>query len=334
MIQIIVPVYNGLDLLKRCVLAVRQNTHVDYELIIADDHSPDTHVMAYCKKEKLRVVQNGSGVQGFPHNCNWAAKESKSEFICLLNSDTEVKSGWLEAMLDEMDEPSVGIVGAKLIYPLSKEGPWGGTIQHAGVAFNASGQPYHIHRGKNPRARCVNVLTECNAVTFACVLIRREVWDQLEGLDEGFVGGQFEDIDFCLRAREKGWRVIYTPRAVALHLEHGAGEEFVLQTAPKNAARLVKKWGKIPSDEYLFQSDALKGLWVPEKLEQLAEVCSYWRAQQLGWVADRRDIADNLDHCKRLSQIPYAKLPDVEKEYARAMAKNILRMAEKILEGE
>jgi GT2 family glycosyltransferase len=211
MIQIIIPVYNGLELLKKCVNAVRGHTYVDYELIVADDNSPDANIKSYCRKEKIRFVQNGSGVQGFPHNCNWAAKESNSEFICLLNSDTEVLSGWLDAMKEEMVEPSVGIVGAKLIYPMAKGSPWGGTIQHAGVARNDNGMPYHIYRGLSPRQRCVNVLTECNAVTFACALIRRRVWDDLGGLDEGYVGGQFEDVAFCYESRNRGWRVIYTP---------------------------------------------------------------------------------------------------------------------------
>ena len=332
MIQLIIPVYNGLDLLQRCVIAIRGNTQLDYELIVADDHSPDSRVIAWCKKEKIRVVQNGSGVQGFPHNCNWAAKQSKSEFICLLNSDTEVKSGWLQALKDEMEEPSVGIVGAKLIYPMAKGSPWGGTIQHAGVARNSYGLPFHIYRGLSPRARCVNVLTECNAVTFACVLIRRQLWDDLGGLDERYVGGQFEDIDQCWRAREKGWRVIYTPRAVALHLEHGAGVEFVLKTEKANSALLLERFGKLPSDEYLFQDDGIKSMWGGERFEKMATLCHYWRSQNIKWVADRENAPDNLAHCRRLAALPFADLPDIEKDHARAMARNILTNLGKLLE--
>ena len=688
MIQVIIPVYNGFELLQKAVIAVRQNTHVDYELIIADDHSPDSRVLKWCKKEKIKVVQNGSGTQGFPHNCNWAAKQSDSEFICLLNSDTEVMSGWLGAMKDEMYEPSVGIVGAKLIYPMEKGTPWGGTIQHAGVARNGRGMPYHIYRGLSPRARCVNVPTECNAVTFACVLIRRQLWNELGGLDERYVGGQFEDVDFCLfpheqvatpsgvqnidsidigdlvlgangeprvvrntmqreyngdmvtisrtygdditmtanhpvltkdgwkradalstadmvwcpglsyesgprtidlgqyvdgkwrirdglfclkgqhentrakncpqsvslspdlmrvfgyyiaegsasgnnlqfsfnenrldliddcretmlsvfsaepyeeisngchrltysskvlvgafsglmgrgaankhlptetlfatreerkhllaalwhcdghisskavystmsphlamqvpmlaanlglvvgphrgnnrahqlwlsnvqlddlrvllgyasqnrrkskyhkmrfevgdngiwvsvkkvstsrrkatvhnisvdgqayivgnfvvhncwRSRERGWRVIYTPRAAAFHLEHGAGVEFVLQTEKKNAALLLERFGKLPSDEHLFQGDSLKPLW--DKIDDMAALCHYWRGQHIKWVADRERAPDNLGHCRRLAALPFKDLPEVEKEYARAMARNILRNQGKML---
>lgn len=330
MIKVIIPVYNGFELLQKAVIAVRQNTHVDYELIIADDHSPDSRVLKWCKKEKIKVVQNGSGTQGFPHNCNWAAKQSDSEFICLLNSDTEVMSGWLGAMKDEMYEPSVGIVGAKLIYPMAKGTPWGGTIQHAGVARNQNGQPYHIYRGLSPRARCVNVPTECNAVTFACVLIRRQLWDELGGLDERYVGGQFEDISFCWTAREAGWRIVYTPRAAAFHLEHGAGVEFVLQTEKKNAALLLERFGKLPSDEHLFQGDSLKPLW--DKIDDMAALCHYWRGQHIKWVADRERAPDNLGHCRRLAALTFEDLPEVEKDYARAMARNILRNQGKMLE--
>lgn len=333
MIQVIVPVYNGFELLQRCVNAIRQNTHVDYELMVADDHSPDPHILDYCEQEGIAFIQNGSGVQGFPHNCNWAAAARDSEFICLLNSDTEVRSGWLAAMKEEMVEPSVGIVGAKLIYPMAKGSPWGGTIQHAGVARNANGMPYHIHRRLSPRARCVNILTECNAVTYACVLIRRATWDDLGGLDERYVGGQFEDVDQCWRARERGWRVIYEPRATAYHLEHGAGVEFVLKTEKANSRALIERFGRLPSDEHLFQNDEMKALWQPQRLDQLAAVCHYWRGQHLTWVADRQTAPDNFGHCRRLAAIAFDDLPDVEKDYARAMAKNMLRQQAKILEN-
>jgi hypothetical protein len=107
-----------------------------------------------------------------------------------------------------------------------------------------------------------------------------------------------------------------------------------MKTSAPNAARLIEQFGRLPSDEYLFQDDGLKGLWQKERLDQVAAVCHYWRGQHIKWVADRDGAPDNFGHCRRLAGIPFDELPDVEKDYARAMAKSILRSESKILENQ
>ena len=260
-IVLVIPTYNKPALLKKCLAAIRRNTRGDYRVIIADDNSPDQDMQTYLgqlrAKGKVTVIANGSGTRGFPHNCNWAVKQTDEPLICLVNQDVEVTSGWLTAFKAEMRDSTVGIVGCLLLYPDTKGYGRQGLVQHAGVARNALGQPVHVFRlaaRDDPR---VQVRRDwINAVTFALALIRRETWDEVGGLDERYVGGQFEDISFNWTAREKGWKVVYTPKAVAYHYEHGSGEEYCRETSAANMERFIQYWGRMPSDEYLFTDEA------------------------------------------------------------------------------
>ena len=260
---IIIPTYNQPALLKKCLYALEHHTHGDYRVVIADDNSPDTDMQQYLERlqgEGYTVVKNGSGTRGFPHNCNWAVNTTTEPFICLLNQDVEVTGHWLRAMCKEMGDPEVGIVGCLLLYPKAKGYGRPGLVQHAGVARNARGQPYHIFRFAERDDPRVQVRRDkINAVTFALALIRRETWDAVGGLDERYVGGQFEDVSFNYTARELGWKVVYTPKAVAYHYEHGSGEEFCQQTSSTNAGRFIEQWGRLPSDDYLFTTPELSG---------------------------------------------------------------------------
>lgn len=319
MIDLIIPTYNKPELLQQCLLALDGSTRTNFRLIIADDNSPDEDM-----KEFLRgfdVVYNESGTQGFPHNCNSAVSQTASEFICLLNNDTAPTPLWLDVMLREMDDPTVGIVGAKLLYPPGHK--YSNCLQHAGVAHNAEGLPYHIYRGMDRSYAPANQRREINAVTFACALIRRRVWEQIGGLDEIFVGGQFEDIDFCLRTRDNGWKVVYQPLATLYHYEHGSGEEFTTASSSKNSKIFKKRWGYRGSDEYLFRPFGFRGY-----REQLAEVMQELRAfdMQFALTTDNERAA----RCRAIARLAYEHLPPEEQEVARRMADKVLALLDSL----
>ena len=252
---IIVPTYNAPDFLRGCLSAIERNTIAPYKLLVADDKSSELQMRTF-----LRGIKSGCSViksrkrRGFAGINNWAVTHTDTKYVCLLNSDTEPGYMWLTYMLEELDEhEDVGIVGAKLMYPPQKGWSLGGRIQHAGVARNSEGLPYHIFGGQPADFPAANVRRELNAVTFACVLIRRELWDFLGGLDKGYIIGQFEDIDFCWKARKAGWKVVYQPKATLLHYEHGSGEDIVLKHSMNNRGRLMSTWGNMGSDEHLFE---------------------------------------------------------------------------------
>ena len=323
MIDIVIPVYNGLDFLKACVESIEQYTTPDkdgWRIILADDNSPDKKTKAYLKKSPHRVIHN-QWERGFPSNCDFAVSHTDGEFIVLLNSDTIVTPGWLSAMVSEMVDPLVAIVGSKLIFPESK-GELAGKLQHAGVVRNNYGLPYHCFRGEDPYIPEVNQRRELNAVTFACAMIRRHVWDEVGGLDREFEGGQFEDISFCWNVRKRGYKIVYTPLSVLYHYEHGAGEEFVFKTEMKNRELLLKKWPMIGSDEHLLISLADE-LEKPEIQEAIAGFMHQVRgaAMVYAWaVPDSISPKEHREHCQRLAQIPYDNLPEPEKRWARAFA--------------
>jgi len=257
-VDIVVPVYGAEGFLKACIRCVKEYTEWPYTLWISDDNSPQEGLKAYIRHlgmdphGRIRVVQS-SITRGFPANCNLAAARGVSPLLCLLNSDTEPMPGWLTAMATRiLSSPDIAVVGARLLFSFTREPKEAGRIQHAGVAFNGEGAPYHPFRGYPPMAPEVMEPRFINAVTGACMLVRRSVWEELGGFDERFVGGQYEDIDFCLRARHAGYRIAYEPQAVLYHHEHGSGDEFVYAASERNRPLLLQKWPEVACDESLF----------------------------------------------------------------------------------
>lgn len=331
MIDIIIPTYNQKELLRRCVQSVRANTSTAYMITVADDNSPEPGFKQLLKEIGVNVVYN-KGEQGFPVNCNSAVRETCNEFICLLNSDTRVCVGWLEAMVAEMQDHDVGIVGARLLYP--KDGSArGGRIQHAGVARNHRGEPYHIFRYADANSPDVTMRREINAVTFACALIRRQLWDEQGGLDEGFVGGQFEDVSFCFSARKAGWKIVYQPQAMVYHMEHGSGEDFVAKTAGPNKQRFMEMWPDMGSDEHLFKPVSWRKMHDPQAIEALAAILHEFRGESLCYVLNKQ-TKEHYEHCRRLDDMKYGKLPEVEKITVREWAKEILKRMSTLVDAE
>jgi len=263
-VDIIVPVYGAYHLLRACIHTLRNHTTWPYRLFLVDDHSVDLKGNERLKNLLLGLAQNGVHVHlaqrrlGFPGNCNRGVAMTDSALFLLLNSDVEVMPGWLTALVAAASSPCaageerVGIVGARLLFPATRDTVHAGRIQHAGVAFNKDGAPFHPFRCYQANAPEVTRRLELNAVTGACMLIRRETWDEIGGFDTSFKGGQYEDIDFCLKARKAGWKIIYEPDAVLYHYEHGSGEEHVYESSERNRALLLQKWPNTPCDEHLL----------------------------------------------------------------------------------
>src|SRR5262249_45837045 len=141
---------------------------------------------------------------------NWAAREAGGEVLLFLNNDMQVITpDWLERMLEHVTRPCVGVAGALLFYPDD-------TIQHAGMGLTNPFGPVHLHRfaprgwaGYGNRLATVQNLS---VVTGACLMTRRDVFDEVGGFDEGFAV-VYNDVDLCLKVRQKGYRVVWTPHA-------------------------------------------------------------------------------------------------------------------------
>ena len=211
---IVIPVMNRVDLTRQCLATLASSTpsHL-YEVVVVDNGSTD-ETAAFLRRARaagmLRAVFNGENL-GFGKACNLGASLARGSSIVLLNNDTIPGEGWLEALLEVAVDETVGIVGSRLLYP-------DGRLQHAGIALNAQGLPYHIHRHEPAQFGPALVQRDFPAVTGASMLLRREVYEQLGGFDEMFQM-YVEDVDLCLRAWEAGLRVVYCPKSLLVHLE-------------------------------------------------------------------------------------------------------------------
>ena len=239
-----IPVHNRVDLTRQCLAAVRQNTSdVSYDVVLVDDGSTDgTAEFLAGLEPPFRSITN-DGNLGFARSCNAGAWAADGEYILFLNNDTVPLPGWLPPMIRCMEErPEVGIVGSKLLYPE------GDLIQHAGVAISPDKAAYHIYRCLPSDIPEVNRERECQAVTGACFLVRKSLFKELRGFDAVFRNG-LEDIDFCLRAREHGYKVWYCPSSVLYH--HESMSPGRLHGQDHNIATFFKRWaGKITPDPF------------------------------------------------------------------------------------
>ena len=220
-VSIVIPTRNGLDLLRICIASLRSKTdYTNYEVVIVDNGSDDAACLRYldelARQPGVRVRRDASPFNYARLN-NDAVASCSSEVIVLLNNDIEVVDGdWLREMVSLATLPGVGAVGARLLYADR-------SVQHAGVILGIGGGAGHGHKrlgefdgGYLGRALCLQGIS---AVTAACLAVRRSHYEAIGGLDAAAFAVAFNDIDFCLRLRQRGLRNLYTPHAVLLHHE-------------------------------------------------------------------------------------------------------------------
>lgn len=254
-VSIVIPLYNKVDYTRRCLEALAANTPEDlYEVILVDNASTDgTGELLGSLRGDVTIIRNPHNL-GFAMACNQGARAAASEFVVFLNNDTEPQSGWLEALLAEIEsDPRVGIVGCKLLYPGT------GRIQHAGIGW-IDGFPDHPHRNAPADAPEVNAARDLDMVTGACMLVRRQLFEQVGGFDEGYLNG-VEDVDLCLQVRRAGFRVRYCPGSVLIHHE-GTSEGRFSHVGP-NLRRFFGRWATSlgPAQELLDRPGPIPVRW-------------------------------------------------------------------------
>jgi GT2 family glycosyltransferase len=209
-----VVVSRGLDtLLRFCLEALERALACCSELrgstvVVVDNGSPSPYRRRMLPDAALIRFDRG---QSFARANNAAVRAHPATYYLLVNNDVLLDRRAIAEMLRAMaDVRNAGICGTRLTFP-------GGTIQHCGVVFGCDGGPYHDNRGQ-PAETVPRQNRELQAVTGACMLIRHDVWAQLDGFEPSYPFG-LEDIDFCLRARQRGWRVVCCNQTDSLHLE-------------------------------------------------------------------------------------------------------------------
>jgi GT2 family glycosyltransferase len=223
-LSIVIPAYNHLDKVLRCVnslsetfVGVRAFPTPSFDLlqfVIQDDASPDYDYRPLIRHQNTITNRNEVNL-GFNGNVNAAVSFTDCDIVAIINQDVfavpQLSDGWDLTLINAFDDPQVGIVGPKLLFP-------NGTIQSAGGSIDAKGQPYHRCLGYSDITyHEVNTPQDVDWVTGAFLVIRRTLWDALGGFDAIYAPSYFEDADLCLRAREAGFRVWYEPRATFIH---------------------------------------------------------------------------------------------------------------------
>ncbi|MCK6488900.1 MAG: glycosyltransferase family 2 protein [Planctomycetes bacterium] len=250
LVSVIIPTRDGADILRVCLETLFARTgYQEFEVLVVDNGSVQEgtrRLFAEAEgrwKGRFRVLP-----LDIPFNYsrlnNVAAEAAAGEHLLLLNNDIEIiEPGWLEAMLGWAQQPGIGFVGAKLLYPDR-------SVQHIGVTVGIGGGADHLHKGASRHEAgyqgCLQTVCNWTAATAACLLVPRPVWRQVGGLDESFAVA-FNDVDFCLRVGAAGYRGVVTPAAELIH--HESKSRGLDDTPAKRArflgelARLRERWG-------------------------------------------------------------------------------------------
>lgn len=259
LVSIVIPLFNKLDFTQKCLRALFQNTPDGvFELIIIDNGSTDG-TKPFLQtitpiRNNVKVITNAKNA-GFAKACNQGAREASAENVLFLNNDTEPVKGWLEPLLDIIDnDDTVAAVGSKLLYPDM-------TIQHAGIvivndiANNDPLQARNNHVNRPSTIPEANEATVYQALTAACLLVRKSDFQRANEFDEEYWNG-YEDVDLCFKLREQGKKLVYQPASTVVHHESKSGPERFIK-ARDNILRLHKKWlGKIEPD-IILQKDGV-----------------------------------------------------------------------------
>jgi GT2 family glycosyltransferase len=209
--SVIIPTWNGIEYIEDCLNSLLNQDYPDFEIIVVDNASSDgTPEWVAGRFPTVTLIRNERNL-GFAGAVNAGLRAARGDVLMLFNQDAAARPGWVRAMvLGLAASPDIGIVGCKIYY-------WDGkTIWHAGVIFpDPRMQMVHRGDGETDHGQYEQPV-DVDAVTGAAIAIRRGVLNAIGLLDEDYFV-YFEDIDFCLRAREAGYRVVYLPQAVAQH---------------------------------------------------------------------------------------------------------------------
>ena len=258
-VSVIIPTRDNVAFLRRCLASIeRKTTYRNYELLIIDNNSRYRQTLEYFDSLPHRVIPFREPFNYSRIN-NFAVAHAEGEYVLLLNDDTEVISGgWLEAMLEHAQRPEVGAVGARLLYP-------DGRIQHAGVIVGV-GSPWepgvamhshHFYSSDSPGyAGALMTTTNYSAVTAACMLLRRSLFDEVGGLPEN-LPVQFNDVDLCLRIRERGYYIVYTPYAELYHHESVSRGHFSGDRTENLYMR--ERWGEVMDKDPYYNPNFSRG---------------------------------------------------------------------------
>lgn len=329
--SVVIPVYNKWDLTRKCLKSLAANTSGDIEVIVVDNASTDA-TQRGCEflgkqlfGENFRYIRNDVN-RNFAGASNQGAAAARGEFLVFLNNDTEVQPGWYGPLIGDFDTwPDIAATGPLLVYP--DETPLGRTVQHLGVFVSPSLNLGHLYEGIPASSPLARKRRFFNAITAACMVIRKSLFMDVGKFDERFVNG-FEDVDLCLRISERGLRFTVNPDSLVIHHEsqtpgrHSREEANSRLLTEKDLHLLTPDWHVqakndgliLGPNEWLMYQNMLPGR-VKERLAPMLDKAGmqeilellvahpYWEA---GW---EKALSMSTDNRERIAILrPYFKL--------------------------
>ena len=250
-VSIIIPTKDKLKLFRNCIESIKQKTtYENYELIIIDNNSIEPETIEYLSNLNCTIVKYKENFN-FSKICNLGASYANGDYFIFLNNDIEIiTEDWIQSMLEQAQRKDVGAVGCKLLYP-------NGTIQHAGVVLGLSPDPKntvagHIFIRSNNVDHgyfgLIDTIRNYSAVTAAAMMVRNEVFNGVGGFDEN-LAVSYNDVDLCLKIREKNYLIVYTPFVELLHYESASRNNSNLDMT--EVQYMMNRWGNtLKNDPY------------------------------------------------------------------------------------
>jgi GT2 family glycosyltransferase/ubiquinone/menaquinone biosynthesis C-methylase UbiE/glycosyltransferase involved in cell wall biosynthesis len=240
-VSLIISTYGQLEVTLACLRSIAAHPPLTpIEIIVVDDAYPGPEDVSMLRDIPGILLLRNAANLGFLRSCNQAARVAKGRYIHMLNNDTEVRSGTIDALAELLDaRPDIGMAGSKLLFP-------DGRLQEAGGILWADASGWNYGRGESPDRPEFNYLREVDYCSGASIMMRRELFESLGGFDERFAPAYYEDTDLAFRLRAEGHKVVYEPRSVVVHHE-GVSHGTDLTSGIKahqvlNQERMLTRW--------------------------------------------------------------------------------------------
>lgn len=252
-VSIVIPVFNKGIMTSNCLQSILDHSTIAYEVVVIDNHS-DVETSEILKAMGgIKLIRNTEN-KGFVEACNQGAAAACGKNILFLNNDTIVTANWLNAMLAPLEDATVALVGAKLLFP-------DGRLQEAGGIIWQDGTGWNYGREDDPSLPQYNYRKEVDYCSGACLLIRREIWRELGGFDLRYAPAYYEDTDLCFAARAKGYKVIYQPEAEIIHLEGASAGTDINKGFKRyqkiNQEKFLDKWREVLKNNHFTGPESL-----------------------------------------------------------------------------